>query len=363
VEPSTWPAMVHVKALVHPCFHGTGAHYINADTTAFQCSSSWADLFKDFPTLKLIIPHGGGAGRSTGAATAASRSTTRRPPLDELMRTTCGSTPAVYHQPGVRSPHQGGAARQHHVRVGDGRRGCAATTAHGKPFEDHQALCRQCAGALGRRQEEIFEDKRVRAYPRLKDTSPSSEGGARVTETRPIKRSIERLPWVSNIGYRNIGYRNIGYRNNRVSKLGYRSIGIYRHPRQGPGRLERLRQELPRHAADRQEPAELASAWTTATAAGDHADGGRASASSAGGRGRRRARRHSGENRGGGTRWRAARARLADGAACEDLIVLNDPPATGWRSSTAPNRERSVQSPAANIFRLSAPAARHGPPW
>jgi 4-oxalmesaconate hydratase len=33
---------------------------LNADTTAFmQCLTS--DLFKDFPTLKFLIPHGGGA--------------------------------------------------------------------------------------------------------------------------------------------------------------------------------------------------------------------------------------------------------------------------------------------------------------
>src|SRR5256885_587978 len=54
------PAMVHVSASCNPAFHGTGAHYINADTTAFM-QLIMGDLFKDFPTLKLIIPHGGGA--------------------------------------------------------------------------------------------------------------------------------------------------------------------------------------------------------------------------------------------------------------------------------------------------------------
>ena len=54
------PAMVHVSTSCNPCFHTTGAHYLNADTTAFmQCLSS--DLFTDFPTLKFLIPHGGGA--------------------------------------------------------------------------------------------------------------------------------------------------------------------------------------------------------------------------------------------------------------------------------------------------------------
>src|SRR5947199_5524903 len=54
------PAMVHVSASCNPAFHATGAHYINADTTAFM-QLIMVDLFKDFPTLKLIVPHGGGA--------------------------------------------------------------------------------------------------------------------------------------------------------------------------------------------------------------------------------------------------------------------------------------------------------------
>jgi predicted TIM-barrel fold metal-dependent hydrolase len=37
-----------------------GSHYLNADTTAFmQCLTS--ELFKEFPTLRFVIPHGGGA--------------------------------------------------------------------------------------------------------------------------------------------------------------------------------------------------------------------------------------------------------------------------------------------------------------
>ena len=54
------PAMVHASMSANPAVHGTCAHYLNGDTTAFMqlCTS---DLFSDFPDLKLIIPHGGGA--------------------------------------------------------------------------------------------------------------------------------------------------------------------------------------------------------------------------------------------------------------------------------------------------------------
>jgi 4-oxalmesaconate hydratase len=54
------PAMIHVSTSCNACFHTTGAHYLNADTTVFmQCLTS--GLFRDFPTLRFVIPHGGGA--------------------------------------------------------------------------------------------------------------------------------------------------------------------------------------------------------------------------------------------------------------------------------------------------------------
>jgi 4-oxalmesaconate hydratase len=76
--------MVHVSSSCNPAFHFTGAHYINADTTAFM-QFIQADLFKDFPTLKFVIPHGGGAvpyhwGRYRGLAQDMGK-----PPLKELL--------------------------------------------------------------------------------------------------------------------------------------------------------------------------------------------------------------------------------------------------------------------------------------
>jgi len=94
------PAMIHVSASCNPNFHTTGAHYINADTTAFM-QLIQADLFKDFPTLKLIIPHGGGAvpyhwGRYRGLALGL-----KRPELDEIMRNNVFFDTCVYHLPGI----------------------------------------------------------------------------------------------------------------------------------------------------------------------------------------------------------------------------------------------------------------------
>ncbi|MFW8565064.1 amidohydrolase family protein [Orrella sp. 11846] len=94
------PAMIHVSGSCNPNFHTTGAHYINGDTTAFM-QLIQGDLFKDFPNLRLIIPHGGGAapyhwGRYRGLA-----QNLNRPPLDELLMNNVFFDTCVYHQPGI----------------------------------------------------------------------------------------------------------------------------------------------------------------------------------------------------------------------------------------------------------------------
>jgi 4-oxalmesaconate hydratase len=94
------PAMIHVSQSCNACFHTTGAHYLNGDTTAFmQCLDS--NLFRDFPTLRFVIPHGGGAvpyhwGRFRGLAQAL-----QKPPLQEHLLNNIFFDTCVYHQPGI----------------------------------------------------------------------------------------------------------------------------------------------------------------------------------------------------------------------------------------------------------------------
>ncbi|HKD53009.1 MAG TPA: amidohydrolase family protein [Steroidobacteraceae bacterium] len=94
------PAMIHVSASCNPNFHATGAHYINADTTAFMQFIE-GDLFRDFPTLRFIIPHGGGAvpyhwGRYRGLADMLKRPALETHVMKNVFFDTC-----VYHQPGI----------------------------------------------------------------------------------------------------------------------------------------------------------------------------------------------------------------------------------------------------------------------
>jgi 4-oxalmesaconate hydratase len=94
------PAMIHVSAACNPCFHSTGSHYLGADTTGFMQLMT-SSVTKDFPTIKFVIPHGGGAvpyhwGRFRGLADMM-----KLPPLVELLMNNVYFDTCIYHQPGI----------------------------------------------------------------------------------------------------------------------------------------------------------------------------------------------------------------------------------------------------------------------
>jgi 4-oxalmesaconate hydratase len=94
------PAMVHVSGSRNPNFHATGAHYMNADTTAFM-QLLQGDLFARFPTLRFVIPHGGGAvpyhwGRYRGLADMLGKPAPAEHVMGNVSFDTC-----VYHQGGI----------------------------------------------------------------------------------------------------------------------------------------------------------------------------------------------------------------------------------------------------------------------
>src|SRR5947209_5142581 len=94
------PAMIHVSGSCNPALHATGAFYIAADTIAFM-QLIQGDLFRDFPALRFIIPHGGGAvpyhwGRYRGLADMLKQPSLASHVMNNVYFDTC-----VYHQPGV----------------------------------------------------------------------------------------------------------------------------------------------------------------------------------------------------------------------------------------------------------------------
>jgi 4-oxalmesaconate hydratase len=94
------PAMVHVSGCCNPAMHTTSSYYLNGDTTGFT-QLMLSNIFNDFPTLKFIIPHGGGAipyhwGRFRGISFMNGK-----PELTELMAQNIFFDTCVYHQPGI----------------------------------------------------------------------------------------------------------------------------------------------------------------------------------------------------------------------------------------------------------------------
>ena len=159
------PAMVHVSAVTNPAFHATGSHYLNADTTAFM-QLMQSDLFTDFPSLRLIIPHGGGAvpyhwGRFRGLADMLGR-----PPLETSVMGNVFFDTCVYHQPGINllfDVIDPGSILFGSEMVG-AVRGIASQTGH--HFDD----TRRYVDALKLAPEaaaKVYEDNARRVYPRL----------------------------------------------------------------------------------------------------------------------------------------------------------------------------------------------------
>jgi 4-oxalmesaconate hydratase len=159
------PAMVHVSSSCNPCFHGTGAHYLNGDTTAFM-QFLLGDLFTRFPTLRFVIPHGGGAvpyhwGRYRGL----SLETVKRP-LEPLLENVFFDT-CVYHEPGMRLLTQVIPADS--ILFGSEMIGAVKgrDPNTGEYFDDTKRYLDACAHLSEEERHKIFEANVRRVYPRL----------------------------------------------------------------------------------------------------------------------------------------------------------------------------------------------------
>ena len=160
------PAMIHVSSSCNPNFHFTGAHYLNADTTAFM-QLVQKNLFEDFPTLRFVIPHGGGAvpfhwGRYRGFAVDM-----KKPELIETLLKNVFFDTCVYHLPGMEllakvvpvdnilfASEMIGAVK-----------GIDPKTGH--HFDDTKRYIDQLKGLTDEDRYKVFEGNARRVYPRL----------------------------------------------------------------------------------------------------------------------------------------------------------------------------------------------------
>lgn len=78
------PALIHGSASRNPSLHTSGAHYISIDTAAFvQLVTS--NLFRDFPGLRFVLSHGGGAVPYQWGRYRAMLQDMGRGPLEDLL--------------------------------------------------------------------------------------------------------------------------------------------------------------------------------------------------------------------------------------------------------------------------------------
>jgi 4-oxalmesaconate hydratase len=159
------PAMVHVSSSCNPSFHTLGAHYLNADTSVFMQLLE-GNLFERFPTLRFVIPHGGGAvpyhwGRYRGLAVRMGL-----PDPAELLRENVFFDSCVYHQPGIDLLLE--VAGTANVLFASEMLGAVrgADPATGIAWDDTKAYLDRADLDSGQRHQ-LFEANARRVYPRL----------------------------------------------------------------------------------------------------------------------------------------------------------------------------------------------------
>lgn len=159
------PAMIHVAASCNPCFHGTGAHYLNADTSVFMQLLE-SDLFMDFPSLRFVIPHGGGAvpyhwGRYRGMSLEM-----RGRPVELLLSNVFFDT-CVYHQPGIDLLTK--VVPPDNILFGSEMIGAVRgkDPGTGQYFDDTKRYLDGCVALSDEDRFKIFEGNARRVYPRL----------------------------------------------------------------------------------------------------------------------------------------------------------------------------------------------------
>jgi 4-oxalmesaconate hydratase len=160
------PAMIHVSSSCNPNFHHTGAHYINGDTAAFM-QLLQGDLFTDFPALRFVIPHGGGAvpfhwGRYRGLAQEL-----RKPLLSEHLLNNVFFDTCVYHYLGVELMAK--VIPADNILFASEMLGAVKgiDPETGRHYDDTKFYIDQLSWLDGESRYKIFEGNARRVYPRL----------------------------------------------------------------------------------------------------------------------------------------------------------------------------------------------------
>jgi 4-oxalmesaconate hydratase len=158
-------AMMHASATCNPAFHTTGSHYLNVDATAFMQLLE-SRVFKDFPTLKLVISHGGGNVPYQAARYRALCLMNKWEPFEDFIRRLYFDT-TVYNPEAMRLLVK--VAGVDNVMFASEMLGGVTTKdpLTGRMFDDNKPCIDALEWLTEDDKRKIFEGNVRRAYPRL----------------------------------------------------------------------------------------------------------------------------------------------------------------------------------------------------
>jgi 4-oxalmesaconate hydratase len=159
------PAMIHASATCNPAFHTTGSHYLNTDATAFlQLMES--RVFRDFPKLRIVMPHGGGNVPYQAARYRALAIMNKWEPFDDFVKRMYFDT-TVYNQDAMDLLIK--VVGVDNIIFASEMLGGVNTTdpATGKSFDDNRRFIDAIAWLTDEDRRKIFEGNARKVYPRM----------------------------------------------------------------------------------------------------------------------------------------------------------------------------------------------------
>lgn len=159
------PAMIHASATCNPAFHTTGSHYLNVDSTAFlQLMES--RVFRDFPTLRFIMPHGGGTVPFQAARYRALGIMNKWEPFEAFVKRFYFDT-TVYSQDAMELLIK--VVGVDNILFASEMLGGVNTTdpGTGRSFDDNKPCLDAIGWLTAEDRKKIFEDNVKKAYPRV----------------------------------------------------------------------------------------------------------------------------------------------------------------------------------------------------
>jgi 4-oxalmesaconate hydratase len=156
---------VHASATCNPAFHTTGSHYLNVDSTAFMQLLE-SRVFKDFPTLRLVISHGGGNVPYQAARYRALCLMNKWEPFEEFITRLYFDT-TVYNQEAMELLLK--VVGVDNVMFASEMLGGVTTVdpKTGRWFDDNKPCLDAISWLTEEDRKKIFEENVARAYPRL----------------------------------------------------------------------------------------------------------------------------------------------------------------------------------------------------